>query len=625
MADIDLKTETPDTSIDDDAFLFGADSQASASPAVYSVQTVREHIVSFPNLFTTAQTFHPVTDVSAITARRYDAGSTANILQLQDQSNGILTFFDKDGALNLNGSTSGTVTIKPAATAGTYTLTLPENDGDSGQALLTDGAGVLSWGAVGGTPGGSDTQVQFNDGGSFGGDAGLTFNKTSKAITLGGATVTTSSPVIDAAQTWDDGGVTFTGLKFNATDTASAAGSLLMDLQVGSTSIFAVRRADFSGTKFNRAVVVLPQFSYFAGGAGPTVYFGATEATPTTQIANGVAASSLGSLAFSSSSTSVAAGTNDTILTRRAAANLRFGAADAAAPVAQTLSVQSVVAGTTNTAGANLTITGSQGTGTGAGGSIVFQVAPAGTTGTAQNALADAVTINANRSVNFAHSILIGRAGFTQIASINAGTYNGELGFGPASVATSGFALYVNNNSRAAVVRSDGYFGFAANTTNDGNSTIDTIIVRDAANTLAQRNGAVAQESRVYGSYTSDTNFQRMSIKTLRESSGALSGATYVTTIAIPAYANLIGVTTRVTTEVTGATTYDVGDGSDVDLWGAAIGIALGSQSRTADFTAVAAVGAAATSRTVTLTANGSNFTGGVVEICLHYLTTEAD
>jgi hypothetical protein len=116
-----------------------------------------------------------------------------------------------------------------------------------------------------------------------------------------------------------------------------------------------------------------------------------------------------------------------------------------------------------------------------------------------------------------------------------------------------------------------------------------------------------------------------MSIKTLRESSGALSGATYVTTIAIPAYANLIGVTTRVTTAVTGATTYDVGDGSDVDLWGAAIGVTLGSQSRTADFTAVAAVGAAATSRTVTLTANGSNFTGGVVEICLHYLTTEAD
>jgi len=91
---------------------------------------------------------------------------------------------------------------------------------------------------------------------------------------------------------------------------------------------------------------------------------------------------------------------SDTILARRAAANLQLGAADAAAPVAQTLSVQSVVAGTSNTAGANLTIAGSQGTGTGAGGSIVFQVAPAGTTGTAQNALETFAEMTSARAFN---------------------------------------------------------------------------------------------------------------------------------------------------------------------------------------------------------------------------------
>lgn len=37
----------------------------------------------------------------------------------------------------------------------------------------------------GGTPGGSDTQVQFNDGGAFGGDAGLTYNKTTDTLTVG--------------------------------------------------------------------------------------------------------------------------------------------------------------------------------------------------------------------------------------------------------------------------------------------------------------------------------------------------------------------------------------------------------------------------------------------------------
>jgi hypothetical protein len=77
----------------------------------------------------------------------------------------------------------------------------------------------------------------------------------------------------------------------------------------------------------------------------------------------------------------------DTFLTRGGAANLQLGAADAAAPVAQTLSVQSVVAGTTNTAGVNFTIDGSQGTGLGAGGSIIFRTAPFGSAGSTVNAL----------------------------------------------------------------------------------------------------------------------------------------------------------------------------------------------------------------------------------------------
>ena len=37
-----------------------------------------------------------------------------------------------------------------------------------------------------GVPGGSDTQVQFNDGGVFGGDVDFTYNKTSNLLTLGG-------------------------------------------------------------------------------------------------------------------------------------------------------------------------------------------------------------------------------------------------------------------------------------------------------------------------------------------------------------------------------------------------------------------------------------------------------
>jgi hypothetical protein len=85
----------------------------------------------------------------------------------------------------------------------------------------------------------------------------------------------------------------------------------------------------------------------------------------------------------------------DTFLIRGGAANLHLGAADAAAPVAQTLSVQSVVAGTTNTAGQAFTIDGSQGTGTGIGGDIIFRTAPAGTvSGSSVNPLSTALIVS---------------------------------------------------------------------------------------------------------------------------------------------------------------------------------------------------------------------------------------
>jgi len=80
-------------------------------------------------------------------------------------------------------------------------------------------------------------------------------------------------------------------------------------------------------------------------------------------------------------------------------ADFHLGLADAAAPIAQTLSVQSVVAGTTNTAGVNFSINGSQGTGTGAGGSLLFRTAPAGSSGTTQNALGTALAITAAGNV----------------------------------------------------------------------------------------------------------------------------------------------------------------------------------------------------------------------------------
>jgi hypothetical protein len=54
----------------------------------------------------------------------------------------------------------------------------------------------------------------------------------SRFVATGGI-ITTSAPAFEGTQTWNAGGIAFTGMKLNVTDTASAVGSLLMDLQAG--------------------------------------------------------------------------------------------------------------------------------------------------------------------------------------------------------------------------------------------------------------------------------------------------------------------------------------------------------------------------------------------------------
>jgi hypothetical protein len=153
----------------------------------------------------------------------------------------------------------------------------------------------------------------------------------------------------------------------------------------------------------------------------------------------------------------------------------------------------------------------------------------------------------------------------------------------------------------------------------------DLFLVRDAANTLAQRNATNAQEFRLYGTHTGTTNYQRLAIKTKAVTLSALSGASVATTTGfIPDGAVLVGLTTRVSTAITGATGYDIGDGTDADRWGTNIGIALNTSSDNRDWTA-GTIECFTTAQEVTLTAVGSNFTGGAVVIVAHYLAGEAD
>lgn len=50
-----------------------------------------------------------------------------------------------------------------------------------------------SWTVAAGSPAGADTQVQFNDGGAFGADSTLTFNKTTKELTVQDAILTSGT------------------------------------------------------------------------------------------------------------------------------------------------------------------------------------------------------------------------------------------------------------------------------------------------------------------------------------------------------------------------------------------------------------------------------------------------
>ena len=158
----------------------------------------------------------------------------------------------------------------------------------------------------------------------------------------------------------------------------------------------------------------------------------------------------------------------------------------------------------------------------------------------------------------------------------------------------------------------------------------DVTLRRNAVGVLGLNSASAPSTLNVCGTYTSETNYQRLGVISAKQALTAASGATVATTtLSIPKYSHLIGVTTRVTTalgETNGTTGYTVGDGTDPDLWGAVTGVAIGTATAAPNYTAVDALGPSATDRTVTLTAVGGNFNGtGVIEVCAFYLRAEAD
>jgi hypothetical protein len=66
--------------------------------------------------------------------------------------------------------------------------------------------------------------------------------------------------------------------------------------------------------------------------------------------------------------------------------------------------------------------------------------------------------------------------------------------------------------SQGSKNRSGGYIGWSGSTSS-GYGSMRCGLIDDDAQTIAQRNGTAAQESRIYGTYTSSSNYRRLALK----------------------------------------------------------------------------------------------------------------
>jgi hypothetical protein len=119
------------------------------------------------------------------------------------------------------------------------------------------------------------------------------------------------------------------------------------------------------------------------------------------------------------------------------------------------------------------------------------------------------------------------------------------------------------------------------------------------------------------------SNGQSLNLMEATTTKTGMSGATVTATNLIPAGSLVLAVTLRVTTTITGATTFTIGDGTTANRWGTGIALAAGTTTTLADaVTATPAIYPTATS--VVLTATGSNFTAGAVRISVFYYSVTA-
>lgn len=168
------------------------------------------NIATFTNVAGVSQTLF---DGTVLIQR--DDGASSAVLQLRSgisNDSGYLLSFKPNDSMTENVSL-------------TFPAALPTGNG---QVLASTTSGELSWTAAGagGTPGGSDTQIQYNDGGSFGGDSEMAWDDVSKALKVNMVAVMDPDDATPAAGQYGFGARIYH--KGTVTQTSLTAGRIYM-------------------------------------------------------------------------------------------------------------------------------------------------------------------------------------------------------------------------------------------------------------------------------------------------------------------------------------------------------------------------------------------------------------
>jgi len=340
-------------------------------------------------------------------------------------------------------------------------------------------------------------------------------------LVVSGGTVTADAPLLNLSQTWNASGVTFTGLKANVTDTASALASMLIDLQVGGVSKFNIRASD--GKITGGAALLLNSLSLGQTGTGQ------------------VTVRAAGSFGWA----------NDNVGTAPQDLSLYRDAADILAQRRstnpQTLRVYGSYTDASNyeRAGlrwnANVFEIGPEAAGTGTQRQLAFPLGtvaadtPLNITQTWNNAGVTFTGLKANvtDTASAAASLLMdlqvggvskektdkdGNKTLTGLCQATGFTFGSDRTYSYVAsqgylIARLGSGIFVGAEGGFAdrlFLKSTGSLEFSNSASLPG--APDLKLFRDAADTLAQRRSTNPQTLRVYGTYTDSSNYERLSL-----------------------------------------------------------------------------------------------------------------